>query len=76
MPGCSIGDTTGVLTFNAPKDYESDRRSYSIRVTASDGTNSSFQDITVNLTDTNDTAPVISSAVAFMWPRTRPRSAR
>ena len=61
----SIGDTSGVLTFNAPKDYESDTRSYSIRVTASDGTNSAFQDITVNLTDANDTAPVIGSATTF-----------
>ena len=34
-------------------------------VTASDGTNSSTQDITVTVTNVNDNSPVISSGAAF-----------
>ena len=55
----SIGLNSGGLTFNAAPDYET-KSSYTAIVTASDGTNSSSQNITVNLNNLNDTSPVIS----------------
>ena len=44
-------------------DYET-KSSYSATVTASDGTNSSTQDITVNVTNVDD-KPVITSTSSF-----------
>src|SRR5205814_991030 len=61
----SIGDTSGVLSLNAPKDYESGKHDNGRPSATEDGNNSSFQDITVNLTDTNDNAPVVGSAAEF-----------
>ena len=46
----SINSSSGVLTFNSAPDYET-KSSYTATVTASDGTNSSTQDITVTITD-------------------------
>jgi nitrogen fixation protein FixH len=46
----SINSSTGVLTFNSAPNYES-KTSYSIVVTASDGTNSTTQNIIINITD-------------------------
>ena len=54
----------GILTFANAPDYET-KTSYSATVTASDGTNSTTQDITVNITDANDSAPVFTSSAAF-----------
>ena len=52
----SIGTTSGVLEFTSAAnlvDFET-KSSYSATVTASDGTNTSTQDITVTLTDVNE----------------------
>ena len=49
------------LVFNAPRDYETQAHSYSVDVTASDGTNTTVQHITVTLADANDNAPIFSS---------------
>ena len=57
----SIDANSGALSFKAPRDYETQAHSYALQVTASDGTNTASQDITVNLTDVNDTAPVIEA---------------
>lgn len=57
----SIDETTGALSFVSGRNYETDAHSYSIQVTASDGSNPSTQNITVNITDVNDTAPVITT---------------
>ena len=54
----------GVLTFVSAPDYET-KTSYSATVTASDGTNSATQDITVNITDANDSAPEFTSSATF-----------
>ena len=54
----------GVLTFASAPDYET-KSSYSATVTASDGTNSSTQDITVIITDVDDVAPVFTSNATF-----------
>ena len=60
----SIDRSTGALTFKAAPDFEtpSDQGSdnvYEVIVTASDGTNSAMQTITVTVTDVNE-APVIA----------------
>ena len=60
----SINSSSGVLTFNSAPDYET-KSSYSVIVTASDGTNSSTQNITVNLTNLNDNTPSITSSATF-----------
>jgi len=54
----------GVLSFVAIPDYET-KTSYTATVTASDGTNTATQGITVNVTDTNDVAPVFTSGSTF-----------
>ena len=51
----------GNLVFNAPRDYETQAHSYQVEVTANDGTNTTPKTITVNLTDQNDNAPVITT---------------
>ena len=56
--------SAGVLTFASAPDYET-KTSYTATVTASDGTNSSTQDITVSVTNVNDVAPGFSSSAGF-----------
>ena len=55
---------SGVLSFKSAPDYES-KTTYTETVTVSDGVNSATQDITVNITNVNDVAPVISSSATF-----------
>src|SRR6185369_7084006 len=62
----SINASTGVLTFVAAPDFESPtdadaNNAYLVQVTASDGTNTDVQDLTVNVTNANDNPPVITS---------------
>ena len=56
--------SSGVLSFITPPDYEA-KSSYSATVTVNDGVNSTSQDITINITNVNDVAPVISSSATF-----------
>ncbi|MHC4906296.1 MAG: DUF4347 domain-containing protein, partial [Planctomycetota bacterium] len=61
----SIDTNTGVLTFDAAPDYESPAdantdNDYVVEVTATDGTNTDVQTITVTVTDESD-LPAISS---------------
>ena len=60
----SINSSNGILTFNSAPDYET-KSSYTATVTASDGTNSSTQNIIVNLTNLNDNTPSITSSATF-----------
>ena len=60
----SINSSSGVLTFNSAPDYET-KSSYSATVTASDGTNSTSQTITVTIVDVNDVAPAFTSNATF-----------
>ena len=60
----SIDSSSGVLTFNSAPDYET-KSSYSATVTASDGTNSTSQIITVMIVDVDDVAPVFTSNATF-----------
>ncbi|MDA0976568.1 MAG: S8 family serine peptidase, partial [Proteobacteria bacterium] len=56
----TINPSSGVITFASAPDYET-KTSYSATVTASDGTNSATQDITVNITNINDSAPLFTT---------------
>ena len=60
----TINSSSGVLTFASAPDYET-KSTYSATVTASDGTNSTTQAITVNVTNINDNNPVITSSSSF-----------
>ena len=60
----SLGTNSGLLSFVTASDYE-EQASYSISVTASDGTNSVSQAITVNLNDVFDDCPTITSPALF-----------
>ena len=55
--------SSGVLSFGPPPNYES-KNSYSATVAASDGTNSTTQDITINITDVNE-IPYLSQGSNF-----------
>ncbi|MFN3348224.1 cadherin domain-containing protein [Pseudorhodoplanes sp.] len=61
----TINPTTGALSFIAAPDFETDPLAYEVEITASDGVNSSVQTVTVNITDVNDNAPVITSPATF-----------
>ena len=52
----NINASTGVLTFASAPNYET-KSSYTATVTASDGTNSTTQSITVSITNLNDNSP-------------------
>ena len=56
--------SAGVLTFVASPDYET-KTTYTATITASDGINSNTQDITVNVTNVNDVAPVFTSSASL-----------
>jgi uncharacterized protein YjdB len=61
--------SAGVLTFAAP-DYET-KSTYTATVTASDGTNTTTQSITVNVTDVNDNSPVFTSVLLSVQLKTK-----
>ena len=66
----TIGLTSGILELvNAP-DYET-KDTYTATVTVTDGLNETTQDITVNILDENDNAPVITSLASFDMSETR-----
>ena len=48
--------------FKVTPNYETDPHSYHVEVSAFDGVNTTTKTITVNLTDVNDNAPVITTA--------------
>ena len=56
--------SAGVLTFVSEPDYET-KTSYAAIVTASDGTDSTTQDITVYVTNVNDNSPAFTSSANF-----------
>ena len=56
--------SAGVLTFVSAPDYET-KAVYTATVTASDGTNSTTQDITVNVTNVNDNNPALLHKLTF-----------
>ena len=72
----AINPSSGVITVaNAAElDYEG-TNTYSLLVTVSDGTNTSAeQTITINLTDVNDEAPVITANQAFSTSEVSPNT--
>ena len=60
----SINSSSGVLSFQTAPDYET-KTSFSVTITATDGTNSTTQSVTVNVTDLDDVAPVVTSSAIF-----------
>ena len=54
-----------MLTLTATSDFESGKTSYEVTVTANDGVNVTNQTIVVSITDSNDEAPVFTSATSF-----------
>ena len=65
VSGSELAITSGgVLSFASAPDYET-KASYTAIVAASDGTNTTTQDITVNVTNVNDNSPVFTSSATF-----------
>ena len=60
----SIGSTTGQLQTNAALDYET-KTSYSVTITASDGTLTDSIDVTINVTDVNENKVPGNNAPVF-----------
>ena len=60
----SIDVVTGVLSFNIAPDYE-EKASYSVTVAVSDGENSTSQEVTVLITNENDTKPEFTSTDTY-----------
>ena len=56
--------SAGVLTFISAPDYET-KTSYTETIRVSDGINSTSQEVTINITNQNDNAPVFTSAASF-----------
>ena len=56
----TLDSATGVLAFASAPDYET-KSLYSVIVTASDGTNSESQDITISINNLNDNTPIFIS---------------
>ena len=56
--------SSGVLTFVTAPDFET-KSTYTATVTVSDGTNSATQDITVNVTNVDENAPIFTSSPTF-----------
>lgn len=61
----AINNLTGSISFLAPQDYEGPSQQFEVEITVSDGTNSSTETVTINLTDVNDKVPVITSGSTF-----------
>ena len=59
-----IDSSSGVMTFKSSPDYET-QSSYSATITASDGTNLSTQDITVDILNLNDNSPIFITSTTF-----------
>ena len=58
----NIDEQTGAVTFIDAPDYEAPGdNTYNIVITASDGTNSTDQDVTITVTNENDEVPVFAS---------------
>ena len=64
-------DSSGLITFIDAPDFET-KSSYTGVVTATDGTNSSNQEITIAITDEND-PPVITLLPSFMQQKIKHR---
>jgi len=56
----NIDTGTGEVTFKSAPDYEI-KSSYTFRASASDGTNTVTQDVTINIIDIDESAPVFTS---------------
>ena len=60
----NLDTASGVLTFKEAPDYET-KNAYAITATASDGTNTTDQALTIRVTNVNDIAPEFTSEASF-----------
>ena len=60
----AIDATTGALSFVSAPDFEAGQTSFTVDISASDGTNSSTRTVVVTLADVNDNSPVFTSGTA------------
>lgn len=61
----AINTLTGAISFLSPQDFEGPAQQFEVEITVTDGTNSSAETVTINVTDANDNAPVITSGASF-----------
>jgi len=61
----TINPSNGILSFVTAPDYET-KSTYTATVTASDGANSTIQDLIINIINLNDNTPVFSSDATFI----------
>ena len=59
-----INSATGSLSFENAPDYE-EKTTYTATVSINDGKNTTSADITINVIDLNDTAPVVTSSKSY-----------
>ena len=59
-----LNAVTGVVSFKTAPDYET-KKSYTFTAKASDGTNSVTQNVTINIIDVDETAPVFTSPTSI-----------
>lgn len=69
----SVDGNSGVLSFNTAADFEAPtdsdlNNSYEVEITASDGTNSVAQSVTISVTNVNDVPPSFTSASSISVP--------
>ena len=60
----SVNSSTGALTFNTAPDYET-KTSYSITAAVTDGSNATSEDITINIVNLDDEAPIFTSSTTY-----------
>ena len=60
----TIDASSGVLAFASAPNFES-KSTYTATVTASDGSNATTQNITVNINNLNDNSPIFTSSTTF-----------
>jgi hypothetical protein len=64
--GLDINSVTGILSFNSAPDFES-KQEYNLTVIATDGENSTIQEIKISINDVDDKAPIITSSRFFSY---------
>ena len=67
----TINSSSGVLAFSSAPDYET-KSSFSATVTASDGINTTDQQLTITINNLNDNAPTFTSMHPSLPMRIKP----
>ena len=67
----TINSSSGVLAFSSAPDYET-KSSFDATISATDGENTSSQNITISLNNLNDNTPTFTKAQALLPMRIKP----